>query len=190
MKDRVDVEEEEEIDAPPMHISLEEAIETIQRNERGRQGKGRAILMKSVLEEKKRNNAQTGQKLDIPEDVAASNIQKLFRGYAARVMAAKSRDEELIFIGMKPDYNGVGGDLERELDMAHQKRKNEQAENKETYAKAKIDLKEEVRRDEGPSMRDNLRQERHMWVTDYIAESKQIPENLSKFYSDKYPVAQ
>ena len=187
--DRIEVEQEEDLDGPPTDITLDEAIETIQRNERGRQGKSRAILMKSVIEEKKRNNAQSVQKVDIPEDVAASNIQKLFRGFSARVLAAKTRDEELIFIGMKPDSNGLGDDLERELAIAHSKRKTEQAENKEAYAKALVDLKGEVARDEGPQIRDKLRQERHLWVTDKIAETKDIPDDMAEFYADMYPDA-
>jgi hypothetical protein len=45
---------------------------------------------------------------------AASDIQKVFRGYMARMRAAQRREDELVFIGMKPGK----GDSSRSLRSA------------------------------------------------------------------------
>ena len=139
------------------------------------QGKQRAFLFKDLREDEKRRHNYTSSQLEMDVEVAACNIQRLFRGSYAREKAAESRDEELIFIGMKPARE-TGDGLGKELATAYKKRKTEQSDNKEAYAKALVDLKDEVARDEGPQMRDALRQERHLWVTDRIAETKEIPE--------------
>jgi len=97
----------------------------------------------------------------------------------------------LIFLGMKPAPGTVAADdtlaaelwaaqakrKAAELWAAQAKRKTEQQENKGAFAKALVDLKAEVHRDEGPLMKDWLRQERHLWVTDKIAETKEILVN-------------
>ena len=62
-----------------------------------------------------------------------------------------------------------------------------QAEFKEAYATALVDLKDEVKRIEGPQMKDKLREPRHLWITDKIADTKQVllyqRIGLSEFYS-------
>jgi hypothetical protein len=40
--------------------------------------------------------------VDPDVDIAAANIQRLFRGSAARKKAMREREEELVYIGMKP----------------------------------------------------------------------------------------
>jgi len=168
--------------------ALIQVVEIIQRNERGRQGKFRAIALKGEIDDKKRI-AAADSRVSAPEDVAASDIQRVFRGHTARLLAEKAREEELVFLGMKPAPGTVAADdaLAAELWAAQAKRKTEQQENKGAFAKALVDLKAEVLRDEGPLMKDRLRQERHLWVTDKIAETKEIPEDLTEFYKDRFP---
>lgn len=52
--------------------------------------------------------------------------QRLFRGSAARKRARKEREDEMVYIGMKPAESTLE-ELQRELDIAYQKRKQEQA---------------------------------------------------------------
>ena len=52
--------------------------------------------------------------------------QRLFRGSAARKRARQEREDEMIYIGMKPAESPLE-ELQRELDIAYQKRKQEQA---------------------------------------------------------------
>jgi hypothetical protein len=128
-------------------------------------------------------------------EVAVCNMQRLFRGFRARRQTEREREEELVFIGMKPKpkSHASGPDamsseeIDRELELAYRRRKTEQAENKEAYERALVDLKEEVRREEGPGMREALREERHLWITDHIAETKEIPEDLTGYYMVRRP---
>ena len=57
--DRVHVEEDKDLAAAGGDMSLAAAIQIIQRNERGRQGKARAVLMKELREEEKQRRCVT-----------------------------------------------------------------------------------------------------------------------------------
>jgi IQ and AAA domain-containing protein len=90
-----------------------------------------------------------------------------------------------MFIGMRPkkdDYDA----LSKEMNMAYVKRKQEQMENREGYEKALEDLKEVIADEEGPEKRDQLREDRTLWITDQIAQEK-FPEDLNDFYASKQP---
>ena len=175
------------MDVPTIELTLEQAIEAIQRNERGRQGKQRARFVKELREEdKRRKNYVDNSMLEMDPEIAAANIQRLFRGYFSRAKAQFERDEELVFIGMRPKSTN-NDDLVSDLKQAYKKRKQEQIDNKEAYEKALEDLKEVVLEEEGPEMRDQLRNERTQWITDSIAVSNDIPDNLEGFYQMKNP---
>jgi IQ and AAA domain-containing protein len=122
--DKVYAEMEEDYEDCVPEVSLEEAINIIQRNERGRQGKARAMLVKRVRESEKRDrcsrcfwewfvrvfhqllwcfcsklfdgNSEIPSYLAKNKDEAASDIQKVFRGFVARRRAAIAREEELV----------------------------------------------------------------------------------------------
>lgn len=171
-------------------MELSSAIEIIQRNERGRQGLQRALLVKELREEeKRRKNYDAAAKLEMDPEIAAIGIQRLFRGFFSRARAAVAREEELVFIGMQPSKHGVAGehDLAAELATAYRKRKTEQADNQAAYEKALGDLKDVVREEEGPHIRAELRGERTDWVTNVIQTKKVIPDDLDGFYPDKFP---
>ena len=203
-----DLDEEEAVST----MTVEQAMEIVQRNERGRQGKQRALLVKELRqEERRRRMYDQVSAIEMEDEIAAGNIQRLWRGYHSRSIAAQSRDEELIFIGMKPPRTR-SDELDNELSQAcvpalfcslppllrpdgpaplffcrYRKRKQEQAENKEAYSVALTELKDVVKEEEGPMMRDQMREERTLWVTDRIAESKEIPDDLVEFYAELYP---
>ena len=177
------------MDIPTIELTIDEALDAIQRNERGRQGKQRAKFVKELREEdKRRKNYSDNSMLEMDPEIAAANIQRLFRGFFSRARAQIERDEELVFIGMRPKASNQGnGDLENDLKQAYKKRKQEQIDNKESYEKALEDLKDIVLEEEGPEMKDRLRDERTQWVTEQISESNEIPENLEGFYLMKNP---
>lgn len=52
-------------------------------------------------------------------------IKRLFRGSAARKRAKQEREDEMVYIGMKPAESTLA-ELQRELNIAYQKRKQEQ----------------------------------------------------------------
>lgn len=185
-KDKVMVETEEDPDDFFDFLTIEQAMEIIQKNERGRFGKQRALLMKELREEEKQRkmyDSQPQQEMD-PE-MAASNIQRLFRGFHSRAAAQAERDDELVFIGMKPKRN-QSDEMERDLEKARSRRKAEQGENKEAYAKALKDLRVVVAEEEGPLMREQMMEERRNWFTDVMVEGH-FPENLDGYYAMKNP---
>ncbi|CAN0258915.1 unnamed protein product, partial [Scytosiphon promiscuus] len=188
----VPLDDEEDLDAAAGEMTLDKALEIIQRNERGRQGKQRALLLKELREEeKKRRIYDATDQLEMDPEIAAANIQRLFRGSAARRRARQEREDEMIYIGMKPAESAIG-ELQRELDIAYRKRKQEQAQqtdNRDAYEEALEDLKDVVLEEEGPEMRESLREERTLWVTDQIAQDK-FPEDLEAFYLLKNPPAE
>ncbi|KAG5185735.1 hypothetical protein JKP88DRAFT_257381 [Tribonema minus] len=167
-------------------MTVDQALDVIQRNERGRQGRQRALLVKDLREEEKRRHMyDSADQVEMDAEIAAANIQRLFRGSSARRRALREREEELIYIGMKPPRNS-STELEQQLDMAYRKRKQEQADNREGYQRALDDLREVVAEEEGPEMREALRNERTRWVMDQIAQDN-FPEDLGAFYLMKNP---
>ncbi|GAB9473630.1 Dynein regulatory complex protein 11 [Globisporangium polare] len=163
-------------------LSMDEAIAILQRNERGRQGKQRGVLVKELREEEKQRKLyESAQAPEMNPDIAAANIQRMFRGYYSRAMASKERDEELIFIGMKSPHTDRSL-LEKKLADARLQRKTEQAENKEEYERALVDLHGVVGVEEGPFMKEKMLEERRRWITDVMA-TGQLPENLDAYYA-------
>ncbi|KAJ1457758.1 hypothetical protein M885DRAFT_514814 [Pelagophyceae sp. CCMP2097] len=189
--DRVPLEEEEAVESGAK-MEVSQSIEIIQRNERGRQGKQRALLVKELREEEKRRRYYDATaQAEMDPEIAAINIQRLFRGFFSRARAAAAREEELVFIGMRPPKRGgatgAADDSRPELTTAYKKRKQEQADHRAAYEKALVDLKDVVAEEEGPHMRAELRGERTDWVTHMIETTKEIPDDLEGFYPDKFP---
>ena len=165
-------------------MTLDKAIEIIQRNERGRQGFERASLVRHLREKERQGRIfDSAARTEMDSDLAATNIQRAIKGFISRADAKRERENELMFVGMKPKKDNVEV-LDMELKVAYIKRKQEQAENKEAYEKALEDLKSIIIDEEGPEKREELREERTLWVTDQIAQEK-FPEDLEDFYISK-----
>ncbi|KAG3115820.1 hypothetical protein PI124_g12798 [Phytophthora idaei] len=164
-------------------LSLDEAIAVIQRNERGRQGRQRGLLVHELREEERQRKlyeaAQGAPEMD--PDIAAANIQRMFRGFWSRAAAARERDAELVFIGMKAPAMDRSV-LEKKLADARLQRRSEQLENKEEYERALVELHGVVNSEEGPFMKEKMLEERRRWITDVMA-TGQLPEDLTGFYA-------
>lgn len=164
------------------NMTFDEAIAIVQRNERGRQGRQRGILVQELREEEKQRKIyESAQAPEMDPDIAAANIQRMFRGFHSRSQAMKERDEELVFIGMKPSTDDRSA-LEKKLADAKLQRKIEQAGNKEEYEKALVDLHGVVAGEEGPFMKEHMLEERRQWITDVMA-TGQLPEDLTAYYA-------
>ena len=94
-----------------MIFGAELSIRTIQKNDRGRQGRGRILLIrdkikKSQLETKLSNQRKLGQVITKDKDVEKQEmsvyIQKYMRGIMARKYVESLREEEMEFLGMIP----------------------------------------------------------------------------------------
>eukprot|EP01038_Epipyxis_sp_PR26KG_P004068 gene4068-5812_t len=166
------------------NMTLDRAIDIIQRNERGRQGFERASLVRQLREKERQGRIfEASARMEMDSDIAATNLQRMMKGFISRAEAARERENELMFIGMRPRKDNLDV-LDNELELAYIKRKQEQLENKEAYEKALEDLKEIIMDEEGPEKREELRDDRTLWVTDQIAQEK-FPEDLEDFYKTK-----
>jgi hypothetical protein len=170
-------------------MTLDRAIEIIQRNERGRQGQARASIVRSMREKERQGRLyESSTRMEMDADIAATNLQRMLKGFISRSEARRERENELMFIGMKPRKDNLQS-LEKELNLSYVKRKQQQLENKESYEKALDDLKDIIMDEEGPEKREEFREERTLWVTDQIAQEK-FPEDLEDFYKNKTFVAE
>lgn len=165
-------------------MTMERAIEILQRNERGRQGNERAILVRALREKERQGRIfESSNRVEMDSDLAATNLQRMLKGFISRTEATRERKNELMFIGMIPRRDNLD-QLERELHLSYVKRKQEQLENKEGYEKALEDLKGVIEDEEGPEKREELREERTLWITDQIAQDNFV-EDLDQFYQTK-----
>ncbi|NWR49248.1 DRC11 protein, partial [Regulus satrapa] len=85
---------------PVTAMTLEEGIKVIQVAERARQGRARAAFMRRIYLEEKRQSKKEEQETGGNPDVAATCIQKVWRGYSQRKKTEKLREEEMVFLGM------------------------------------------------------------------------------------------
>ena len=134
-------------------MTIDRAIEIIQRTERGRQGSARATMVRD-LRESERNSRMydaTAQ-MEMDTDIASTNIQRMVMGHASRRIAKKQREEELQFVAMSARPDNVDN-LKNEMEVAYRKRKQEQAENKEIYERALDELKDITWRRRAPRSR-------------------------------------
>lgn len=171
-----------------IEFSLQEAIEIIQRNERGRQGRQRALLVKELREEEKQRKAYDTRDIDdMDPEIAATHLQRMYRGFQSRKSALEDRENELIFIGMRPKPVDNIDALKADLEDAKFKRKDEQVENRYEFDEALIKYHDVVRDEEGPIMKDDMMEERRTWFTNELAMGEKFPEDLERFYLAKNP---
>jgi hypothetical protein len=100
-------------------LTVDQAVAIIQRHERGRQGKARALLMRSLrMDLLKRGNSQP-----VRDPVSAAlTIQRVWRAFRTRRRAAQMAREELVFIGMLAPSAGSGDAVERANAIAQARR--------------------------------------------------------------------
>lgn len=177
-------EEDEELEldlGPPM--SIDEAIQILQRNELGRQGRQRFRVMKQMAaqEEKDRKMAESGggQEGEDDQHHAATACQRLVRGFLARrrtrrecvtslfctsapcenspAGGAHRREEELVFLGMAaPPPCAPEDDPILRAEKTKVARKILQEKHNDGFEEAKQDVKESLYDEEGPDMREDM----------------------------------
>merc|ERR1712241_667353 len=88
---------------PNREVAIRDAIRLNQVHERARQGRLRAKFMREIRqqEERERMAANRGAPTLDP-DVAATRVQKVWKGFAQRRRTRREREDEMMFIGMTP----------------------------------------------------------------------------------------
>ena len=153
LKDRLDIK-----------MSIEEAIRLIQTHERARQGRARAMMYKNLLREMERQNAVKGEPT-MDKNLAATAIQRRWRGYITRKKAASMREEEFMFLGMEP--TPLPKDLKQLPQYAAKKTEERRREivkhNEKEYQQGLVSIKEKIRQAEGPDMKERMISQIRQW---------------------------
>lgn len=178
-------------------MTKEQAIAIIQKNERGRQGAIRAKLMKELRDEdnvrRKMNSLDGGREKD--PSAAAVLIQKVFRGYVARIRIQKQATEELIFIGMKASVtkkeqtNKSKYDPVTKEQQIRKQRKTRQQDNELKYIESMGELQKVVMDAEGPEMKDKMWEERYNWWITQKEKTGKYPDDFETYYKSLDPNA-
>lgn len=150
-----------------------QAIAIIRRNERGRQGR-QAVLSSMGMRLRGDDEASAsaaaasslgaligadgdgadGGEARMDEAAAAALIQKVVRGFISRRRAARAREQELVFVGMRAPPPGRLEQLEAAVREAEAVRREEQRQFSDEYARAQVDLRAAVREEAGADMRE------------------------------------
>ncbi|CCI49015.1 unnamed protein product [Albugo candida] len=164
-------------------MTMEEAIAILQRNERGRQGRVRGLLVQELRhEEYLLQSREMNPLVDMDPDFAANSIQRVFRGWRVRRETCLEREKELIFLGMKAPANHPHALLEKSLFVHTIQRANQQQYNKEEYISALQHLHKVVLAEEGPFMKEKLLEQRRQWIADRMAQGE-LPLDMTEFYA-------
>jgi len=185
-KDALQIEDKYESPLALENMTLDDAIKVIQKNERGRQGLERVAIYRANRDKEAKTrmfDASAGDEEELDPEAAATNIERISRGFVSRKIAARERQNELMFVGMSPKKDNLVA-LSDEVHSAYVKRKQQQVENKEEYERALLDLKDVIVDEEGPDKREQFREDRTLWITDQIAQDK-YPEDLEDYYASK-----
>ncbi|XP_007939812.1 dynein regulatory complex protein 11 [Orycteropus afer afer] len=148
-------------------IPLDKAIKMIQMAERARQGRLRAMFMKQIYLQEYR--VKQGKLLaDRLPDVAAAAlcIQKVWRAFHQSKKTEREREEEMIFLGMKPppQFNEVSAAL-IQAQKVNSRRNEVQIKHEEGYKEAMVTIKNDLKLLEGPDIKENLQgQIRHWFI--------------------------
>ncbi|XP_028611238.1 dynein regulatory complex protein 11 isoform X1 [Grammomys surdaster] len=146
-------------------IALEEAVKLIQIAERARQGRLRALFMKQIFlqECRAREMKLLGQRLS-DTSMAALQIQKVWRGFYQCKKTVKEREEEMVFLGMKPPplFNQVS-DAVVQSEQVSNLRNEVQLKHEQNYQEALINIKEDLRMLEGPDIKEHLQDQIRQW---------------------------
>jgi hypothetical protein len=145
-------------------MTFEEAVRLIQTHERARQGRARAQMYKSLLRQMERANANKGEPtMDL--NLAATMIQKVWRGYYIRKNAKQWRTEEFMFLGMEP--TPLPKDAKQlpqyQARKTEDRRRDLQKHNEVEFQQALVTIKEKLRQTEGPDIKERMQNQIRQW---------------------------
>lgn len=177
-------------------LAFEEAIKLIQIAERARQGRLRAMFMRQIfLQECRAKEIKLlGHKL-ADTSLAALQIQKVWRGFHQSKKTVKEREEEMVFLGMKPPplFNEVNAAIIQSDLVAHL-RNEVQQKHEQSYQEALTNIKEELRLMEGQDIREHLQDQIRQWFIECRNLTGTFPDYPNReeggsaiIFSDKTP---
>lgn len=171
------------LERPPLfnEIKLFDAIKMIQVSERGRQGQLRAKYMKDIRSQAKREDMIDGEDDELEVNKASLVIQSVFRGFVARKLYRKMKNDEVIFLGMElaPRNPHDNPTIKREENEKYRRQLRKQHELE--YHQALISTKEKILKVEGPDMKEGIQDSFRQWYM----ESKRTEGKLPDFPADE-----
>lgn len=171
-----DYEPKEAIVEPPM--TLERAIDILQCNERGRQGRMRAKFLRSIYEQEQHQakDFEYGGAMD--KEDAAKSIQKIVRGFLARKKVEFMMKEELEFLGMEPSDKIASNYQKEKLARTMNERKMKQQGNLAELGQEAKDMRARIKMQEGGRTMEEMLDEvlLHMANLRLMAKEDVLPE--------------
>ncbi|XP_076682815.1 dynein regulatory complex protein 11 isoform X2 [Andrena cerasifolii] len=155
-----------------------EAIRLIQAHERTRQGRLRFQFMKEIHEMKAKSTIkgkQTEAQDESNERTAATNIQKVWRGYVARRKIQKRRLDEMLLIGMLQPSQKVSENARR-AERVRQERYKKQASYQQLHDNWMVGAKERIHTEKSAIIEENIRREVRNWVNTCFQQTGKIPD--------------
>jgi IQ and AAA domain-containing protein len=181
-----------EIVTEPLSMELDnvhDAIRLIQKNERGRQGRYRMLIivktfkqeeMEREMFQKIKDGLIKEKSRDELDNEATLLIQKRMKGVLARKRIDDLRQEEMVFLGMsrKPKNEPINR-AKKTMDERKQIQKSYMGE----YLDAKTEVKEEIYNMEEDEIREKMLKERRDWIQEAKAlKGGKPPEDVKGFY--------
>ncbi|KAK3595612.1 hypothetical protein CHS0354_009573 [Potamilus streckersoni] len=159
-------------------ITFDEAIRLIQVNERARQGRLRSKFMREIRESEKIEASKQHGAPTLDQDVAATRIQKIWKGFFQRRKTKKERDDELIFIGMAPPpHPPVMKNTPQALAVkTEQERRVTQKIHENEYQQAIVTIKDKIRDGEGPDLKEMMMDQIRQWFIECRDATGKFPE--------------
>ncbi|XP_078084803.1 dynein regulatory complex protein 11-like [Mustelus asterias] len=159
-------------------LTLEEAIQIIQISERARQGRLRAKFMLEIrMEEEKERLAKHRVASTWAPEMAATCIQKIWRGYSQRKLTKKERAEEMIFLEMvqPPNFQKLSPAQLQAQKIALQRNVVQEVHEVE-YQEALLTIKEQVRAVEGLDIQETLQEQIRQWFIECRNTTGKFPD--------------
>ncbi|KAI4543291.1 hypothetical protein MG293_006085 [Ovis ammon polii] len=177
-------------------LSRTEAIMLLQKAERARQGRLRAIFMREIRKEEERDRKIWEEgRFKFSQDEAAITIQKVWKGYLQRKRTQQDRRTEMEFIGMLPSASPAGPVGTRsQASLGADVRRLRQAEKEEEFQLAVVKTRDHLREVEGPDTKEKMKEQIRQWFIECHALTGRFPDypdeslgGSSLIFADKTP---
>ncbi|XP_044278448.1 LOW QUALITY PROTEIN: IQ and AAA domain-containing protein 1-like [Varanus komodoensis] len=155
------------LDRPPRAaMPREEAVRLVQMAERMRQGRLRARFMWEIRRDEERERKVREGGLSKPNrELAATCIQKIWKGHVQRRLTKLARQMEMTFIGMELEPHRTGpSPAAIRAQLGEELRRMRQADHEAEYRDALLHVREALLEAEGPSRREALREQLRQWL--------------------------
>eukprot|EP00927_Polykrikos_kofoidii_P073274 TRINITY_DN6931_c0_g2_i1.p1 TRINITY_DN6931_c0_g2~~TRINITY_DN6931_c0_g2_i1.p1 ORF type:complete len:859 (+),score=195.27 TRINITY_DN6931_c0_g2_i1:130-2706(+) len=176
-------------------LSTDQAVERIQKNERGRMGINKLNLVidwrrdSQRKEERQRRQAERGESgqddlLEV-QVLAATRIAAHWKRKADRKRFLRMVQDEFEFLGMQPKRSDTKQMMPADMNQAREHRKRMQVDADEAYEKALNEQLEWLHEKKGADIKAYLLEERRQWILDYSQQPEKglkFPAEFDEFY--------